>query len=82
MMLGAIACLRYEMAIVLPKKDEDAAQLFALSSITLIAMTALTAILTYLFGPWILLYVNALELKPILWLLPIYVFLLGSQLPT
>ena len=80
-MLGTIACLRYEMAIVLPKNDEDAAQLFALSSITLMAMTALTAILTYFFGPWILPYMNALELKPILWLFPIFVFLMGSQLP-
>ena len=32
-MLAAIACLRYEMAIVLPKKDEDAAPLFALCCI-------------------------------------------------
>ena len=81
MMLGGIACLRYEMAIVLPKDDEDAAQLFVLSCLTLMAMTTLTAILIYLFGTRILVYMNALELKRILWLFPIYVFLGGLQLP-
>ena len=81
MMLGTIACLRYEMAIVLPKNDEDAAQLFGLCCLSLMAMTALTAILTFLFGTRILLYTNALELRPILWLFPIYVFLVGLQLP-
>jgi hypothetical protein len=42
-MLAAIACLRYDMAIVLPKKDEDAAQLFAICGVTLIAITWLDA---------------------------------------
>ena len=81
MILGTIACLRYEMAIVLPKNDEHAAQLFALCYITLMAMTALTVILTYLFGTRALVYLDAVELKPILWLFPIYVFVIGLQLP-
>ena len=80
-MLGAIACLRYEMAIVLPKKDADAAQLFVLNCLTLMAMTTLTTVLTCLLGTRILIYTNTLELKPILWLFPIYVFLIGLQLP-
>ena len=49
-MLAAIACLRYEMAIVLPKKDEDAAPLFALCCIALVAMTIFAAVLTMVFG--------------------------------
>ena len=80
-MLAAIACLRYEMAIVLPEKDDDAAQLFAICSVLVIAMTTLTAILTYVFGIRLLLYLNAVELAPILWLFPVTVFLTGSQLP-
>jgi O-antigen/teichoic acid export membrane protein len=80
-MAAAMACLRYEMAIVLPKNDEDAVQLFALCYIILIAMTAMTAILTYLFGTRVLFYIQASELKPILWLFPIYMFLIGLQLP-
>lgn len=81
MILGAIACLRYEMAIVLPKSDEDAAQLFVLCCITLMTMTTLTAILTHLFGTRILLHLNAAELKPLLWLFPIYMFLVALHLP-
>jgi O-antigen/teichoic acid export membrane protein len=81
MIMAAIACLRYEMAIVLPKKDDDAAQLFAICGLVLGAMTTLTAILTYVFGTRLLPYLNAVELAPILWLFPITVFLMGSQLP-
>ena len=80
-MLAAIACLRYEMAIVLPKKDDDAAQLFAACGVVFIAMTTLAAILTYVFGTRLLSFLNAVELAPILWLFPITVFLMGSQLP-
>jgi lipopolysaccharide exporter len=80
-MLAAIACLRYEMAIVLPKKDEDAAPLFALCCIALVAMTILTAILVYVFGTRLLLYLNAVELVPLLWLFPVTVFLMALPLP-
>ena len=80
-MLAAIACLRYEAAIVLPEKDDDAAQLFALCCVFLIVMTTLTAILTHVFGTRLLLYLNAIEMAPILWLFPLTVFLIGSHLP-
>ena len=80
--LASIACLRYEMAIVLPKKDEEAAQLFTICCLTLMGMTTLTAILTYFWGARLLLYFNAVELTSILWLFPIAVFLMGLQLPS
>jgi len=80
-MLSMIACLRYEMAIVLPRNDEDAAPVFALCCIALVAMIALTAILTFLLGTRVLDYLDVVELKPYLWLFPIYVFVLGSTLP-
>jgi hypothetical protein len=53
-MLATIACLRYEAAIVLPKRDDDAAQLFVICGLVLMAITTLTAILTYVFGPRLL----------------------------
>ena len=80
-MMAAIACLRYEMAIVLPEKDDDAAQLFVICGMVLTVMTTLSAILTYVFGTRLLLYLNMVELVPILWLFPVSVFLMGSQLP-
>jgi lipopolysaccharide exporter len=79
--LAAIACLRYEMAIVLPKKDEDAAPLFALCCTALVVMTIFAAVLTMVFGNRALLDLNAVELTPILWLFPVYVFLMGSLRP-
>ena len=81
MMMGMIACLRYEMAIVLPKNDEDAAALFVLCCIALVVMTTLTAILILFLGPRILFYVDAIELKPYLSLFPFCVLLLGLGLP-
>jgi len=80
-MLAAIACLHFEVAIALPKNDEDAAQLFAICGLALMAMMTLTGILTFVFGTRLLLYLNAVELAPILWLFPVSVFLLGAQLP-
>jgi O-antigen/teichoic acid export membrane protein len=79
--LGAIAFLRYEMAIVLPKEDKDAASLFVLCGMILIVTTALTATFSLLLGPRVLAYLGADELKPYLWLFPIYVFLIGMQFP-
>jgi O-antigen/teichoic acid export membrane protein len=79
--LAAVACLRYETAIVLPKKDDDATQLFVVCGLTLIGMMTLTAILTYVFGTRLLPYLNAVELAPILWLFPVTVFLMGTRLP-
>lgn len=78
--LGAIACLRYEMAIVLPKKDEDAAPIFVLCFITLLATTTLTTIITMLFGARVLTYLDAVELKPLLWVFPIFMFLIGARI--
>ncbi len=79
--LGIIACLRYEMALVLPKDDEDAVPLFALCWIALAGMTALTAIATWMFGADILRLLNAEETTPYLWLFPVYVFLTAVEFP-
>jgi len=43
--LTVIACLRYERAIVLPEKDEDAANLLALSMLICFSMAVITIIL-------------------------------------
>ena len=79
--LGAIVCLRYETAIVLPKEDMDAASLFVLCGMILIVTTTLTATFSMLFGPRVLSYLGVDELKPYLWLFPCYVFLIGIQFP-
>ena len=80
LMVASIACLRYEMAIVLPKKEEDAASLFTLCFAILVGMTIVAAVLTLFLGRQVLAYLNASGAAPILWSFPVYVFLIGSPL--
>src|SRR5690554_2501445 len=40
--LGVIACMRYELAIMLPKTDEEAANLLGLSLLSVTVISALT----------------------------------------
>jgi len=47
----------------------------------LIATTTLTATFSFLLGPQVLAYLGADDLNPYLWLFPIYVFLIGLQIP-
>jgi len=76
---GLIACMRYEMAIALPKNNEEAASLFILCCIILTATTTFTSILSLILGHRVLVYLDAVELKPYLWLFPVYVLLIGSR---
>ena len=40
--IGVIACMRYELAIMLPKSDEKAANLLALCLLSVVAISGLT----------------------------------------
>ena len=73
--LTVIACLRFEMAIPLPRRDGAAYQVVALSLMALLLVTALTALAlldTHLFTQF-----GSPELVRYGWLLPIGVFLGG-----
>jgi len=48
--IATIACLRYELAVMLPEKDEDAANLLALSLILATLISAVTAFVFWLRG--------------------------------
>jgi lipopolysaccharide exporter len=75
--VGVIACWRYELAIVLPEKDEDAVNLLVLSiSITLI-MSLLTLIMVALFRQPVARLLGAPELAPWLWFLPLSLLAIG-----
>lgn len=75
--LAVIASLRYELAILLPEKEEDAANIMVLSLLTLVGMTALTGTFVWMFGDVLVQWVNAPALGPYLWLLPCSVFGVG-----
>lgn len=70
----SLAALRYEVAIVLPRRDEIALQLLYLS-LGLVAVTSiLTGIAVLTLGRWMAAVLNVPELSHYLWLLPLSVF--------
>lgn len=79
LILGTIGCLRYEMALVLPREDEVAENLFVLCFIVLFTMMGLTALVVLRFGQAILDLLNMKGLTFALWLLPVAVFLTGFE---
>jgi len=78
--VGIVACLCYEMALVLPKKDEDAGNIFALSALILASMTILTAIVILGFGRDFLGFLNMEAVVSFTWLFPVAVFVIGLEL--
>lgn len=76
--ITVIACLRYELTIMLPKTDGEAANLLA-SCILIASMISLMLIpILWFFGRPLVRSLNALQLLPYLWLVPIMVFLTGT----
>jgi O-antigen/teichoic acid export membrane protein len=76
-MLAIIACWRYELAIVLPEKDDDAVNLLVLSILISLGMGILTLIIVAIFHQQIADLLNAPELSIWLWFLPLSLLLAG-----
>jgi len=75
--LGTISCLRYELSIVLPETDKEAASLFIISLTVATAFTAFLTLFTYFFGDNTLSLLSLSSLHPYKWLIPLSVWLLG-----
>ncbi len=75
--IAVVACWRYELAIVLPEKDEDAANLLVLSICICFGMAVLTLILVVLFRYPLANLLGAPELAPWLWFMPLSLIALG-----
>lgn len=75
-LLTVIACLRLEIAIPMPKSQGEALDLLALSVISVIFITFLSAFVVFFFGEWFN-NVTDYKLKGYLWLLPAGVFFAG-----
>jgi O-antigen/teichoic acid export membrane protein len=74
---GVVACLRYELSIVLPESDREAANLLALSLLIALAVSLLVSLVVWLWGPVILSWVSMSELAPYLCLVPVYILVQG-----
>lgn len=77
-MITVISSLRYETAIPLPRKDEDAANIVGLGLFIVIIISLLTGAIGILLGTPITDLMNATELKPYLWLLPMGIAMIGA----
>jgi lipopolysaccharide exporter len=78
--IGVVVCLRYELAIMLPEKDEDAANLLVGSLFFVGIFTALTILGVVFLREPVCRWLKAPELEPFLWMVPISVFLSGLTL--
>ncbi len=78
--IGVVACLRYELAIMLPKKDADAVNLLVASLILAGVMSILTVPVIYYAGDFIIESLKSPKLGPYLWLVPFAVFANGVVL--
>lgn len=75
--LGVAACMRYELSIVLPDNDREAANLLVVALCFSVATSLLTIPIVLFGGPHVLQWVRMPELSPYLWLIPIAVWFSG-----
>jgi len=74
---ASIASGRYELAIMLPKKDEDAINIFALGFLISSSISLILLILVILFNDYFTTLLNNKEIGGWLYLVPIAVFFTG-----
>lgn len=75
--IGVIACMRYELAIMLPKTDEEAANLLGLSLLCVAVVSGLTVPALYFGGDALLSLLRAPGLGP--YFIPVSPFVFVSE---
>jgi O-antigen/teichoic acid export membrane protein len=75
-----VACLRYELSIMLPKTDEEAANLLGLSLFFVLIITGFSALIIFGAGDEVVSLLNSPGLKKVLWLIPLSVLISGTFL--
>lgn len=75
--LTSISSLQYQFAVMLPERDDDAANLFAGALVILLAFSLLLFPVLWLLGPWLADWLNAPSILPYLWLIPLIVLFGG-----
>ncbi|MFC1818731.1 lipopolysaccharide biosynthesis protein [Thermodesulfobacteriota bacterium] len=74
---GVIVCLRYELAIMLPQSNDEAVNILGVSLLSVIIMTALSALFVWLGSEKIIDLLHAPKLKDYLWLVPVAILFRG-----
>ncbi|WP_201333795.1 oligosaccharide flippase family protein [Nitratiruptor sp. YY09-18] len=75
--IGVIVNGRYELAIMLPERDEDAINVAAVAFLFNIFISIIFFLFILFFGDWLLEVLNAYNLDKLLYFSPLAVFLLG-----
>jgi lipopolysaccharide exporter len=75
--LAVLACLRYELAIMLPERDEEAVNLLGVSLGFSLLLSLLMVPVIFWGQEYLLRWLNAPRLAPYLWLVPPMVFVSG-----
>lgn len=75
--ISVIACLRYELSIMLPESDDEAANLLALSLLITLIMSVFTVSVIWFGRQPIQNILKAPQLGTSLWLVPFFVFVNG-----
>ena len=76
--ISVISCGRYELAVMLPEKDEDAINVAAVAFLFNVFINALFFLFILFFGDWLLGVLNAKNLGCLMYLAPLSVFLTGT----
>lgn len=76
-LIGVLACLRYELSIMLPESDSDAANLFGLSVLSVFIISSLVTISIPFVGGMVINLLNAPLLEKYLYLIPFAVMVNG-----
>ncbi len=69
--------LQYSQAVMLPKREDEAANVFAISVFSVCVISLLVVLLMFLFPGWLLGIMNASNAKWLLWFLPLGVWIGG-----
>jgi lipopolysaccharide exporter len=75
--ISALVGMRYELSVVLPEKDEDAANAMAVALAFILLTSSVTGLLLVGGGDRLLQWLHTPELHPYLWLMPVMVLLNG-----
>lgn len=73
--ISTIACMRYELAILLPESEDDAINLLGLSLLIAFLISTITIPLIYIFKETLILFLNSPQLENYLWLIPLFSFI-------
>lgn len=76
--IAIVACMKYELSIMLPRSDNKAANLLGVSLTSVIIISVITLPLLKLFQGPLLHWLKATELEPYLWLVAPAVFVSGA----